>query len=151
MDLTEAVTTAERRAAELSTLLKRGLTERIGVGHTLGMNVELMPEGRTVCTMTPTPALANAMLTVHGGILTTMLDTAMGAAIFLRLPDDTLYTTLELNTHFIRSVRLDDGELRCEGNALHVGRTTATAEARITDPEGRLVAHATCTCLVRSY
>ena len=35
-----------------------------------------------------------------------------------------------------------------EGKTLRVGRRAATAEARITDAKGRLLAHATTTCLV---
>jgi len=38
--------------------------------------------------------------------------------------------------------------VRSEGRTLNVGRRAATAEARITDAQGRLLAHATTTCLV---
>jgi hypothetical protein len=40
------------------------------------------------------------------------------------------------------------GPVRTEGRTLNVGRRAATAEARITDSKGRLLAHATTTCLV---
>jgi hypothetical protein len=42
----------------------------------------------------------------------------------------------------------DTGVVRSEGKTLSVGRRAATAEARITDLKGRLLAHATTTCLV---
>jgi uncharacterized protein (TIGR00369 family) len=42
----------------------------------------------------------------------------------------------------------DTGPVRTEGRTLNVGRRAATAEARITDSKGRLLAHATTTCLV---
>jgi uncharacterized protein (TIGR00369 family) len=38
--------------------------------------------------------------------------------------------------------------VRTEGKVLNVGRRAGTAEARITDDKGRLLAHATTTCLV---
>ena len=38
--------------------------------------------------------------------------------------------------------------IRTEGRVLNAGRRVATAEARITDAKGRLLAHATTTCLV---
>ena len=42
----------------------------------------------------------------------------------------------------------DTGTVRSEGRILNVGRRAATAEARITDRKGRLLAHATTTCLI---
>jgi uncharacterized protein (TIGR00369 family) len=85
---------------------------------------------------------------VHGGVLTTLLDSAMGCAIHAMLPTGSRYTTLELKVNFLRRVTTETGRIRCEGSMIHLGRTVATAEARIVDGEGRLVAHATTTCLV---
>ena len=45
----------------------------------------------------------------------------------------------------------DTGPVRSEGKTLSVGRRAATAEARITDAKGRLLAHATTTCLVLRF
>ena len=42
----------------------------------------------------------------------------------------------------------DTGAVRTEGRTLSVGRRVATAKARMTDAKGRLLAHATTTCLV---
>lgn len=139
---------AEARARELRSLLDHGIEHAIGVGHSLGISVESLEGGRAVYTMTPSTSHANALLTVHGGVLTTLLDTAMGSAVFLRLPDHTTYTTLELKVNFIRPVGLDGGTLTCEAQAVHVGKRTATVEGRITDPTGRLIAHGSCTCLI---
>jgi len=43
---------------------------------------------------------------------------------------------------------VDSGEIRCIAEALHVGRSTATAQARAVDANGKLYAHATTTCLI---
>jgi uncharacterized protein (TIGR00369 family) len=64
------------------------------------------------------------------------------------LPAGTGYTTLEFKISFIRSMTTDTGTVRAEGRTLNVGRRAATAEARITDTKGRLLAHATTTCLI---
>jgi uncharacterized protein (TIGR00369 family) len=90
----------------------------------------------------------NPIGSVHGGVLTTLLDSAMGCAVHAMLPAGSGYTTLELKVNFLRRVITQTGRLRCEGSVLHLGRTVATAQARIVDGEGRLVAHATTTCLV---
>lgn len=143
--------TAAKRIEELQTLLDRGLAEGIGVGHSLGVMCAELDKGRTVYTLKPSLTQVNAMFTLHGGVLATLMDTAMGSAIFTELPDSTAYTTLELKTNFIRSVAADDGELRCEATTIHVGRRTATAQAEIRAADGKLVAHATCTCLIQSF
>lgn len=143
--------TVAKRIEELQALLTKGLTEGIGVGHSLGVLCAELGDGRTVYTLKPGLAQANAMLTVHGGVLTTLMDTAMGSAIFTQLPDATAYTTLELKANFIRPVSLDDAELRCEASTVHVGRRIATAQAQIVNGSGKLVAHGTCTCMIQSF
>src|SRR5712692_6530499 len=64
------------------------------------------------------------------------------------LPAGTGYTTLEFKVSFIRGMTENTGPVRTEGRILNVGRRAATAEARITDTNGSLLAHATTTCLV---
>jgi uncharacterized protein (TIGR00369 family) len=90
----------------------------------------------------------NPIGSVHGGYAATLLDSAMGLAVHSALPAGTGYTTLEFKVSFIRGMTKDTGPVRTEGRTLNVGRRAATAEARMTDAKGRLLAHATTTCLV---
>jgi uncharacterized protein (TIGR00369 family) len=90
----------------------------------------------------------NPIGSVHGGYAATLLDSAMGLAVHTMLPPGTGYTTLEFKISFIKGMTENTGTVRSEGRTLNVGRRTATAEARITDAKGRLLAHATTTCLV---
>jgi uncharacterized protein (TIGR00369 family) len=90
----------------------------------------------------------NPIGSVHGGYAATLLDSAMGLAVHSMLPPSAGYTTLEFKISFIRVMTKDTGAVRTEGRVLNVGRRAATAEARITDSGGRLLAHATTTCLV---
>jgi uncharacterized protein (TIGR00369 family) len=90
----------------------------------------------------------NPIGSVHGGYAAILLDSAMGLAVQTALPAGTGYTTLEFKISFIRGMSQDTGPMRTEGKTLSVGRRAATAEARITDAKGRLLAHATTTCLV---
>ena len=85
---------------------------------------------------------------VHGGYAAILLDSAMGLAIQSVMPAGTGFTTLEYKVSFVRGMTKDTGTIRTEGKVLNVGRRAATAEARITDSKGRLLAHATTTCLV---
>ncbi|MCK9926360.1 PaaI family thioesterase [Frankia sp. Mgl5] len=150
---TDAVVVADapdqaRRLRDLADLVEHGLRAGIGVGHSLGVTLAELGDGSSTWTLTPSPAAANAMMTVHGGVISTLMDTAMGSAVYTRLPAGVLYTTLELKVNFIRPVALDGGMLTCVATAVHVGRRTATVEARVTDPAGALVAHGSSTCLL---
>jgi uncharacterized protein (TIGR00369 family) len=90
----------------------------------------------------------NPIGSVHGGYAATLLDSVMGLAVHSSLPPGAGYTTLEFKISFIRGMTKDTGPVRSEGRTLNVGRRAATAEARLTDTKGRLLAHATTTCLV---
>jgi uncharacterized protein (TIGR00369 family) len=90
----------------------------------------------------------NPIGSVHGGYAAILLDSAMGLAVQSMLPAGSGYTTLEFKISFIKGMTKDTGAVRSEGRTLSVGRRAATAEARITDAKGRLLAHATTTCLV---
>ncbi|APA99346.1 hypothetical protein NS506_05300 [Nocardia seriolae] len=144
----ESNATVASRVEELTTVFERGLQEKLGVGASLGIRLDRAGDGYTRYCLDPNPATINAMFTVHGGVIATLMDTAMGSAVFTKLGDDTAYTTLELKGNFIRSVAIDGSRLTCEATAVHVGRRTATAEGRITDANGKLVAHGSTTILV---
>ena len=90
----------------------------------------------------------NPIGSVHGGYAAILLDSAMGLAVQTTLPAGTGYTTLEFKISFIKGMTENTGPVRTEGKTFSVGRRAATAEARITDANGRLLAHATTTCLV---
>lgn len=90
----------------------------------------------------------NPIGSVHGGYAAILLDSAMGLAVQSTLPAGTGYTTLEFKISFVRGMTENTGPVRTEGRTFNVGRRAATAEARITDASGRLLAHATTTCLV---
>lgn len=85
---------------------------------------------------------------VHGGYAATLLDSAMGLAIHTMLPAGIGYSTLEFKVSFIKGMTTETGPVRTEGKVLNVGKRAATAEARIVDGKGRLLAHATTTCLI---
>ncbi|QIG97537.1 MULTISPECIES: PaaI family thioesterase [unclassified Bradyrhizobium] len=90
----------------------------------------------------------NPIGSVHGGYAAILLDSAMGLAVQSTLPKGFGYTTLEFKISFVRGMSQDTGTIRTEGQVLNAGRRVATAEARITDDRGKLIAHATTTCLV---
>ena len=118
------------------------------VMHLLDMTRMEADEGRVAVELVPQEFHYNPLGTVHGGVLATLMDTAMGSAVFTRLGDGIAYTTLELKLNFIRPVTLDGSRLTCDAEVVHLGRRTATAEGKITDANGKLIAHGSTTILV---
>jgi acyl-coenzyme A thioesterase PaaI-like protein len=49
---------------------------------------------------------------------------------------------------FLRGLDVGSGRVRCEGRLIHMGRSTALAEARLTDGADRLCAYATSSCMI---
>ena len=104
--------------------------------------------GRAVFEMEPGPQHYNPIGSVHGGVALTLLDSAMGCAVHTLLEAGVGYTTLEVKTNFVRPITADAGVIRCEGIVIHSGSRVATAEGKVTDPAGKLLAHGTTTCLI---
>jgi len=76
-----------------------------------------------------------------------LADTAAGYGCLLSLPKDSVgFTTIELKTNFLRSVR--EGTIECEARMVHGGRTTQLWDATVSDPQGRPMALFRCTQLV---
>jgi uncharacterized protein (TIGR00369 family) len=128
-----------------------GRTPKAPISHTLGFDLVAVEEGSAAFEGRPGAHLCNPMGTVHGGYLSTLLDSALGSAVLSRLPAGAAYTTAQLNVNLIRPVTPDTGTLRATAAAIHVGRSLGTAEAQLTGiDDGKLYAHATATCAVLS-
>ena len=118
------------------------------IAQTLGYDVAEAEEGRVVVTAVPTAALLNPAGTVHGGFTATLLDSCMGLAIQSTLEKGFGSTTLEFKISLVRSITPETGLIHAEGKVLNSGRRISTAEGRVTDDKGRLLAHGTTTCLI---
>jgi uncharacterized protein (TIGR00369 family) len=114
----------------------------------MGFGPAEVAAGRVIFTVEPAEYHYNPIGVVHGGLISTLCDSALGCAIQTLLPAGTGYTTIELHVNFVRALTRDTGLIRCEANVLHVGRRLATAEAKVTDRAGKLYGHATTTCMV---
>jgi uncharacterized protein (TIGR00369 family) len=128
--------------------IRSGTLPPPGVAVTLGMGIDHIERGRVVFTLEPGAEHGNPLGTMHGGVIATLLDSAMGCAVHSTLQEGDGYTTLELKVNYVRPVLATTGRIRAEGSTIHVGRRVATAEGRVLDEGGRLYAHATTTCLI---
>jgi uncharacterized protein (TIGR00369 family) len=120
------------------------------IAASLGIELLEVGPGRVVFGVVPAEYHYNPIGIVHGGLASTILDSALGCAIHTTLPAGTGYTTLELHVNFIRALTNKTGLVRCEGKVVHSGKQAAMAEARLVDEAGKLFAHGTTTCLIFS-
>lgn len=118
------------------------------IARTLGYDVAEVESGRVVVTAEPNDTHLNPSGTVHGGLAATLLDSCMGLALWSTLDKGVSQTTLEFKISLVRPITPETGLIRAEGVVLNRGRRVGTAEGRITDNAGRLLAHGTTTCLI---
>lgn len=118
------------------------------IGLTMDFNLVSAEFGKTEFVAHPGKEHLNPAGVVHGGYAATVLDSAVGIAILTALPAARSFTTLELKVNYVRALPQDGSPVTATGEVIHVGRTTATAEGRMVDNQGRLLAHATTTCLI---
>jgi uncharacterized protein (TIGR00369 family) len=146
-------TVSAHRRQEMSGLefvqgLANGTLPLNTIAQTLGYDVTEAMNGRVVVTAVPTIALLNPAGTVHGGFTATLLDSCMGLAVQSTLEKGASQTTLEFKISLVRPITPETGLIKAEGVLLNRGRRIGTAEGRITDDKGRLLAHGTTTCLI---
>jgi uncharacterized protein (TIGR00369 family) len=128
--------------------MKRGDASPPPAVALLGLSLDELERGRTVFSVVADELHENPMGTMHGGIVATLVDTAMGCAVSSTLPADAGFTTLELSTNFVRAITQSTGRVYAEGRVVHSGGRVVTTEARVYDDAGTLYAHAKSTCLV---
>ena len=117
---------------------------------TLGFQLVEVGPGRAVFEGTTAEWQYNPLGTVHGGWISTLLDSALGCAVHSTLQPGQLYTTLDLQVRFVKALHATSGTVRAEAKTIHAGRRTATAEARLVGADGTLYATATTSCIITS-
>jgi uncharacterized protein (TIGR00369 family) len=118
------------------------------ISELLGFHLAEAEKGRAVFEGVPEFRHYNPIGTVHGGFAATLLDSALGCAIFSTMQKGDTWTTLDLHINLVRPIIKDTGPVRAEGRLIHRGRTVATSEGDLKDGAGKLYAHATTTCMI---
>ncbi|GGE15459.1 esterase [Marinithermofilum abyssi] len=81
----------------------------------------------------------NGNATAHGGVLSTLMDNAMGLAV--RSVSGWKTATTQMNVYFLAPAA--EGKMWCRGEVIHQTRRTVTARATVTDDRGELIATGT--------
>ena len=114
------------------------------------INMELaeVNEGQVSFHCQPDESHYNPIGMVHGGLVCTLLDSALGCATHTTLPAGVGYTSIEIKVNYLRPVTSDSGPLVCTGRVTKPGRRVAFAEGEVVDNKGKVVATATGSLLV---
>ncbi|TSA15411.1 MAG: PaaI family thioesterase [Betaproteobacteria bacterium] len=97
------------------------------VGFTL--RVGRRGSGTSVAALGVRSGLLNPNGVVHGGVLFTLADTAMGAALYTTLAPGENCATIEIKIHFLRPVT--KGKIRCLTRLVHRGSRIAVLESHL--------------------
>ena len=119
--------------------------------HTLDFSVATLESGNVVFEFTPQEFHYNPIGTVHGGVITAILDSAMGCSVHSLLPAGKGYTTLELKVNFLKAITINTGKLKTIGKVINLGGRTALVEAQLVDENNTVYAHAVSTCLILKF
>lgn len=128
--------------------VRDGLVPPPPIANLIGFRIVEADEGRVVFEGTPAEEHYNPIGVVHGGFALALCDSAMGCAIHTMLPAGVGYTTTDVQVRFIRAITVGTGPVTCEGKVVHVGRSTAVAEATLRDAGGRVLGTGTTACAV---
>jgi uncharacterized protein (TIGR00369 family) len=147
----DLATLASMNGLDFLLAIARGELPSPPIAKTLGFRLVEVEEGRAVFVAEPGFEHYNPIGTVHAGFSATLLDSCMACAVQSTLPKGSGYTTMEFKISLLRPLTKETGPVRAEGTLLSRGRRAAMAEGRLADARGKLLAHATATCLVFEF
>ncbi|MFT3711674.1 MAG: PaaI family thioesterase [Archangium sp.] len=113
----------------------------------LGIRLESVEPGKVSALLDMRGSKMNNPLGfLHGGVVASLSDHVMGLALLSMLPEDEIFTTIELKVNYLRGVK-KDCTLRAVGKVLKAGRTIAVVESDVFDDAGELVGRVVSTCI----
>jgi uncharacterized protein (TIGR00369 family) len=124
----------------------RNLCDRVAASpfHAqLGIRTVEASEGRVRLAIETTESQKNLQGTIHGGVVATLADTAMGLAVRTAIEPGRPHATIELTVHFVRPAA--PGRIEAVGTVVRAGSQIAFADADVTAPDGTLLARASGT------
>lgn len=105
----------------------------------IGLDFSMAEKGHSECVLEVRDELLNPHNVLHGGVIYSMADTGMGAALYAYLEQDELCAAVEIKVVYFIAVA--SGALTCRTKLIHKGKRIAALESEI-DNDGRLVAKA---------
>ena len=139
--------TATSSGLELMQSFLDGGGRAASIGETMGRRPLAVSAGAAVFEATPDQRHRNPMRGVHGGFACTVLDSVTGCAVHTMLAAGDTYGTVDLAVKMLRPLKVGE-TYRAEGKVLNMSARLGVSEGSMYDSAGKLVAHATCSCLI---
>jgi uncharacterized protein (TIGR00369 family) len=136
---------ARYRGIEVLRMMQRGEIPPPPFVSAFEFRIESVEEGRVEFSATAQEWMCNPSGVLHGGVAAALADTVLTLCVFTKLPLGRTATTTGLNLHYVRPLLPDGSRFRAVGEAVHIGANVATAEAKVYNAAGKLVAHGTTT------
>lgn len=148
-DPAEIVSAAEGRAGiDLMRAMAEGRVPPPPVCSLIGVDNFVVEKGKASVAFEPAEFHYNAMGTVHGGVIATVIDIVLGSAVHSTLKAGQGFTTLTLELKYHRAATAKSGRLIATAEVVTRGREIVTANATLVDKNDRLFANATSTLMI---
>jgi uncharacterized protein (TIGR00369 family) len=118
------------------------------IAQTLGFTLSRIADGEAWFTCDPHESHYNPIGMVHGGLVCTLLDSALGCAVHTQLPAGVGYTSIEIKVSYLRAVTPASGTLTAHARVTKPGRRVAFVDGDVRDASGAIVATASGSCLI---
>lgn len=140
----------ELTGLEYLTAMLEGRLPPPPIAQTLGFTMTGVREGEVWFSCEPHESHYNPIGLVHGGLVCTLLDSALGCAGHALLPAGVGYTSIEIKVSYLRPVSPASGLLTAHGWVTKPGRRVVFVEGDVRDAADKVVATASGSCLVIS-
>ncbi|GMR10220.1 MAG: PaaI family thioesterase [Anaerolineae bacterium] len=111
-------------------------------GELIGLRFSKIEDGSSQCQLEVTESLLNPYGVVHGGVIYSLADTAMGGALYSVMSEEERCVTVEMKMAYIRPAT--DGTLNCTAAVVHRSKRLGYLESEVKSGD-RLVAKASAT------
>ena len=148
-DPTEIMAAAQGQSGlDLMRAMAEGRVPPPPVGSLIGVNGFTAEKGKVTMGFDPAEFHYNALGTVHGGVIATVVDMVLGSAVHSTLKAGQGFTTLTLELKYHRAVTAKSGRRTAVAEVVTRGREIVTAEAKLIDKNDSLFANATSTLMI---
>lgn len=126
--------------------VQHGQAPEPAIAKLMGMRITEAGEGTAVMQMAVDGRYANAIGTLHGGVMCDLADAAMGTAFATTCDEGDSYATVELKCNYLRPVW--QSVLTAKAWVVSRGKTMGLAECEVRDDKQRLLAKLSSTLTV---
>ncbi|HET6973146.1 MAG TPA: PaaI family thioesterase [Pyrinomonadaceae bacterium] len=119
--------------------------DHVPFARLLGIEVDSVEPGHAVLSMQLQHEHMRNNAIAHGGVIATLIDSAMAIAIMALLEENERTVTVDLTIHYLRPV--PEGSAKASARVVRAGRRVVTVSAELFDADGKLAATAISTYL----